>query len=455
LPAGGAAASEKVFGIHETSTGNQVASMLQALGARNQRFNLDWQYVEPQPPQNGVHSYHFSAPDAAYAADLAHGIRPLMVLLDAPQWAWGSGVPQEPQPYGMPPGPSHYDDWAAFVKAAARRYPRALAFEVWNEPDTAPFWGRGVVPLNPVAYTQVLQRAYDSVKSVDACTPVLGGALAAYPSTVNGVHLSVDDFVGGMMRAGAARFMDAISFHDYVTGPAPPDGNRWAVVPGWVRSALAANGVQMPIWITEAGVSTTGAGAVSAQGQAQGLSALYQWFQAQPDIKALFVHSLLDHGSGSFDRESGYALIANGLLSSGPTPAYYALRNSLAQSPPASAASGLAFDVEIPAHQHVIRSGRLRVTSSCLGCCSVRAQGTLKARLRGGGRVRYRFSPDSSPLSTASSTDLTLRLRRKQARRLRARASRIRGRLSVQVAVVAVDEHGATEQRNLVAKLKR
>lgn len=454
LLASPAAASEKVIGVHETSTGDQIATALADLGSQGQRFNLDWQYIEPQPPQNGVHSYHFSAPDSAYAADLAHGIRPLMVLVNAPKWAWGSGVPQGSQPFGMPPGPSHYDDWAAFVKAAARRYPQALAFEVWNEPDAWPFWGRGVVPLSPAAYTDVLHRAYDSVRSVDACTPVLGGALAAYPSTVSGDHLSVDDFVGGMMRAGAASYMDAFSVHDYVTGPAPPDGSRWAVPPGWVRAALAANGVKMPIWITEAGVSTTGDGAVTPQGQAQGLTALYGWFQAQPDIDALFIHSLLDHGTSSLDRESGYALIGNGLLFSGPTPAYYALRSAIAQSPPATSATGLAFHISIPAHQHVIRSGKLRVLASCLGCCSLQAKGRLKLHLRGTGAIRYRLRSDSSSERTDRSIALTLRLRHKQKKRLRSRAHRVGKRLRAQVTVVARDADGGIERRTITATLK-
>ncbi len=345
LGAAPATASGKLFGIHElTSTARApaVASMLSDLGARSHRWDLSWQYVEPRPPQNGVHSYSFSIADRLYAADLARGIRPLIVLMSAPKWAWGDDVPHGDQPFGMPPGAEHLDDWAAFVAAAARRYPQALGFEVWNEPDTWAYWGRGVVPIDPVAYTAVLTRAHSAVKSVNTSTPVVGGALAAYPSTLDGLHMSVDEFVGGMMRAGAAKYMDAISLHDYTVGPTPPGRAEWAIPPGWMRAALASSGVSLPIWITESGVSTTGPGAVSDQGQGQGLVELYRWFQAQPDMEALFVHRLYEHGAPLLDRELGYGLMRQDLWGRWkPKPAFDALRAVTHQSAPPATEPGL------------------------------------------------------------------------------------------------------------------
>ena len=117
---------------------------------------------------------------------------------------------------------------------AAHRYPGAVGFEIWNEPDAWNYWGRGLLPIDPVAYTNVLSSAHDAIKSVSPSMPVIGGALAPYPTTVAGVHLSVNDFVGAMLRAGAADDMDGISLHPYPSGAA-------AIDPGAYPARLSGN----------------------------------------------------------------------------------------------------------------------------------------------------------------------------------------------------------------------
>ena len=449
-----ATASAKVYGVHEPDIANLssagVATLLSDLGAQAHRWNLDWQYVEPNAPQNGVHKYEFSIFDQVYAADVSRGIKPLIVVMSAPKWAWGAGVPQGDQPFGMPPGPEHLDDWAAFIAAAAKRYPQALGFEVWNEPDAWAFWGRGVVPIDPAAYTRVLARAQGAVESVDPCTPVIGGALATYPTTSPGVHMSVSEFVGGMVNAGAANHMDAISLHDYALGPTPPGPAQWTIPPNWVRGALASNGVRIPIWITESGVSTTGLDGVSEQGQAQSLGDLFSWFQAQPDIEALFTHRLVEHGTNPLERELGYGLVHPGTFAA--KPAFSAMRAAIAAIGQPTDPRG-ALQASIPVRQKVTRRGKLKVTVRCLECCSVRADGKLRLRVRGAGKRHYRLRSDESSLTGNGPAILELQLRRKQRRVLRRSADRIRGRLRAVVTVVATDSTGTTQRRRIKAKL--
>jgi hypothetical protein len=331
----------KIFGISEPNTVGEpgtypspdgVASLLSDLGAQSHRWVLSWQMVEPRAPQNGVHNYNFAATDRLYTADVAHGIKPLIVLMDAPAWAWGNEVPRTGQPYGMPPGEDHLDDWADFAAAAARRYPQALGFEIWNEPDAWNFWGRGTLPIDPVAYTHLLASAHDAIKSASPRTPVIGGAIAPYPTTVAGVHLSVSDFVGAMLRAGAASYMDGISLHPYASGPGAVDASTYAGPVNWLRNTLSRYGANTPIWITESGISTTGSNAASEQGQAQSLLSLYHWFQAQPDVKALFIHSLFERWTDASSREVGFGLIHQGPTLQ-PKPAFYALQQATGGAP--------------------------------------------------------------------------------------------------------------------------
>ena len=93
------------------------------------------------------------------------------------------------------------------------------------------------------------------------------------------------------------------------------------------------------IMITEAGVSTTGAAAISEQGQAQSLVNLYNWFLAQPDVRALFIHSLFERWTDPSSPEVGFGLIHQGSTLQ-PKPAFYALQlaacgNTVSQPIPA------------------------------------------------------------------------------------------------------------------------
>lgn len=467
-PAAAESPKGKVFGISEPNTVGQsptypssagVASTLADLGAQGHRYVLSWQTIEPSAPRDGIHSYDFSATDRLYAADVAQGVKPLLVLMDAPRWAQSRDLPEGAYPYGMPPGEEHLDDWAAFAAAAARRYPQALGFEIWNEPDAWAFWGRGVLPIDPAAYTGVLAAAHDAIKAESPSMPVIGGAIAPYPSTVLGVHVSVSDFVGGMLDAGAAQYMDAVSLHPYAGGPTPPSPAIYERPVNWLRSTLALRGVSLPIWITESGVSTTGEGAVSEAGQAQALVNLYRWFQAQPDVDALFIHSLFERWTNPSSREVGFGLIHQ---TQDRKPAFYALREAIRAAPLAMAPtpssnqavgagpSGLALEASLPAGQAVARNRNLRVVVECQGPCSIQAQGSLTVRSRSGAVTTYRLATASS--DTARVTTLRMKLRSKARKAL----SRIRSeRLTAEVTLDALGARGAVATRTLSAGVKR
>ena len=100
------AAGSTIYGIHEPNswhrpsgapTPDQVASMLQGLGAEAQRWTIPWNQVERNAPVPvlGLHSYNFDDYDSMYQADLAHGIKPLIVVINSPPWAFPSGVPKD------------------------------------------------------------------------------------------------------------------------------------------------------------------------------------------------------------------------------------------------------------------------------------------------------------------------------------------------------------------------
>lgn len=316
------------------ATADAIAAQVAALGATSQRFVVDWSLVEPQPP-NGGHRYQFDAFDAMYRADLRNGIRPLLVVLNAPRWAWDPGTTSGTF-VNYPPSASRIEDWQAFLGAVARRYPRALGIEIWNEPNLATFWGGAsdVVQPDPLRYTSLLSASYGAVKSANPRLLVIGGALAADQVEPAPGDLRPYDFAEAMFQAGAAAYMDAISLHPY---PGSGGVAQTLALIEQLRQARDEVGARTPLWLTEIGVTTTGPAAVSEAQQAGELTAVCEAASREPGVEAVYVHNLIELERPHAGPDAGFGLIqplGTGALR--PKPALAALRQAF------SAPSGCA-----------------------------------------------------------------------------------------------------------------
>ena len=212
--------AEPVLGVAEPNawrrtpppaTADELAARVASLGADSQRFVVDWSIAEPRAPDPG-HEYRFAPFDAMYRADVEHGIRPLLVVLNAPAWAADAGT--KPGSFGNnPPTAARLGDWAAFVGAVARRYPRAIGIEIWNEPNLAGFWGDGsaTVRPDPVRYAALLEAGYDAVKAASPRMRVIGGALSPTQETTPAGDVGAAEFLDAALEAGAAAHMDGLS----------------------------------------------------------------------------------------------------------------------------------------------------------------------------------------------------------------------------------------------------
>lgn len=325
--------AEPVVGIAEPNawrrtpppaTADEVAARLAALGAQSQRFVVDWSIAEPQAPGAG-HEYRFAPFDAMYRADVEHGIRPLLVVLNAPVWAADSGT--RPGSFGNnPPTAEHLGDWAAFVGAVARRYPRAIGIEIWNEPNLAGFWGDGsaTVRPDPARYAALLEAGYDAVKAANPRMRVIGGALSPTQETTPAGDVSATEFLADALDAGAAAHMDGLSLHPYPgTGGAP----RTLQLIDEVGSVRDEHGAAMPLWLTEVGVTTTGPAPTSEHEQARQLVEICRSVLRLPDVDALYVHNLIEQPQPGAEFETGFGLmqaLPDGTLRT--KPAYAALR---------------------------------------------------------------------------------------------------------------------------------
>lgn len=302
-----------ISAISGATTYDTAARAAANAGANSTRVIIDWSWIEHEDDV-----FTWGVIDGVYWADLARGIRPLIGITGAPRWAWD---PSATCPAGThcayPPGRSHDADYQQMIRLLTRRYPQAVAIEVGNEPNLSWAWAGG---LDPARYTELLKSAYRAVKSENAAMPVISGGLAAVLTDRSSTDsIGLRPFLQAMYDNGAKGYMDGISIHPYPWGV---DFATSFEALSLVKETRTANGDSVPLWVTEFGLTTTGAGASSPYDQGITLPALFDALRADPEIKSVYVHTLLESPDNEVIAERGYGLLRHDLT---PKPAYCGL----------------------------------------------------------------------------------------------------------------------------------
>jgi hypothetical protein len=290
---------------------------MQAMGVNTVRIGIPWAGINPVPGY-----FNWSQADYMINAADARGMGVLAVITTTPGWA---NDPSAPGIYGHPASPA---DFGAFAGLAAQRYAGKVgAYEIWNEPNAAPFYGP---QPDPAGYTQLLKAAYPAIKAAHPNATVIGGVVG---STITYENLTFNPvtFVDEMYQNGAQGYFDALSFHPYQytmpfsTGGYHPDSpiNQLADI----RDLMVANGDGGKlIWASEHGQPT----AVSSEAeQAAYLQDMLTTWRTLDYTGPAFVYTLQDTQTGSTDPEATFGLIrSDGTWK----PAAYIVRD-LATSP--------------------------------------------------------------------------------------------------------------------------
>jgi hypothetical protein len=293
---------------------------LKAVGAGWIRIDINWAMIQ----RNGPRSYDWTPFDRLVRAARRRGIRVLGTLLYTPTWARASGLPANAPP-------ANAADFGRFAFRAATHFRSkgVSAYEVWNEPNIAPFWATGP---DPARYTRLLKQAYAAIKRADRAARVVSAGLS--PWSVHGAadaqHMNPLTFLERMYADGARGSMDAVGWHPYNF----PRGLGFYPWSAWsqmnatspsARSIMTANGDgPKKIWATEWGAPTgTSSQSISEAAQAAliraGLRSLRSWSWAGPS----FVYSFRDEGTDLSDREQNFGLLRRDWS---PKPAYAAFR---------------------------------------------------------------------------------------------------------------------------------
>lgn len=263
---------------------------MQALGVQNIRIQIPWAGVEIADD-----TYVWQAIDKQVDLAEKYGMGILGVINQTPRWA-GAEWASHPDPA----------EFAEFTGEVARRYKGEIyAYEIWNEPNSVQFFD----PIDPAAYTQLLQASYPVIKGVDPSITVIGGVLGAVIGQGRLV-LNPVRFAEQMFEAGAAGSFDALSFHPYQYTLKFSEGDPQLASPKRqveaIRLLMQQYGVGgLPIWATEYGLPTpTGNVDEQAAFIADFLAAWQKVEQAGP----MFIYTMKDFVAGSTSDQDNFGI---------------------------------------------------------------------------------------------------------------------------------------------------
>jgi polysaccharide biosynthesis protein PslG len=313
MPLRAAPGPHPLFGFNEDWNLNlDKLDLISGTGANIARQGLFWDAVERDPGTG----YDWSEMDAIYHGFLARGIRPLWVLYAAPCWAQSGSCRT-----GAHPAEQFYDEFAAFAAAAANRYPEAVGFEIWNEPNYRIYWGGDP---DPESYARMIQAVAPAIKAADPTVPVLTAGLSPHIDTEANA-MAYAEFLRRVYDSGAPGYTDAIGAHPYPNRRYSEDylGNIRVNLYRTFDIMQSHGEASKPIWVTETGVSNAGDESFTPDQQAEALAKIYELIRlVDHDIPVVVFHRFSDQPGHPRVDERGYGVVTG---SGQPKPAYCAV----------------------------------------------------------------------------------------------------------------------------------
>jgi len=256
-----------------------------------------WAFMSEVESSPGVLSTRATEYRAFADRARTYGASTVITLMSAP----GSATPPDPAAYARVA-----QELALFLKGHG-----VIGYEVWNEPDDAPYWHPAP---SAAAYAALLRAAYPAFKAGDPSALVSTGGMVANDY----------DFLQALYDNGAKGSFDAVGVHtdnaclttdprEYYREPSGRIGRYSFTGYREVRATMLAHGDDKPVWMTELGWPTitttctrggragTKAAGVTPAEQADFLTKAYGCLANDPYVPYAAWFSLSDVQTGSPD----------------------------------------------------------------------------------------------------------------------------------------------------------
>ncbi len=210
-----------------------------------------WAYAEPAPGQ-----YNWTSFDQIIRHARNQGLHIIARMGLVPDWARPSNGEFQTTLNDLPE--ESFDDFATFVAAFAQRYAGVVDdIIIWNEPNLSFEWGYR--PVDPLAYTRLLQAVYQPVHEANPAVNIVAAPLAPTlepEGSPNGLNDLL--YLDAMLTGGAANFFDVLGIHTYgFTEPpeAEPGFDQLNFRRAELLHAILENhdAGDKPVYITESG----------------------------------------------------------------------------------------------------------------------------------------------------------------------------------------------------------
>jgi hypothetical protein len=321
-----------------------------AAGANTDRLPVPWSDVVDAV--GGWDEEAWSRYRDAYQEMVRDGIRPVIVLFAAPRGGLEGLNPNWSPPgcnsgRASPPDRTHDADWQAYVVRASNEFDRALALQVWNEPNSRDFWGGPECTPDPGRYLELVALARGVLSGPGSEHPdraLVSAGLS--PATVLGAY-PWDDFLEATIAGGLLDQVQAVGIHLYAQRRACGEGADAAVavaagVDRQLGTATALVAEPTPLWVTELGFSSAGGltldcRALTLSDQARAIAAAYDAVARSPRVDLAIVHQLVDEGVSFTDPfPNAFGVTRDEPRFLQPKPAYWCLaeRRGVEVEPP-------------------------------------------------------------------------------------------------------------------------
>jgi hypothetical protein len=292
-----------IWGPVEMPDGGSAFPVYERLGVDVFQIQLRWADIAGQRPVDptdpGDPSYDWPADvDIAVREAARHGIALAILVTTSPGWANGGRAEVR--------APDDVGDFAAFLEAAARRYPQVHRWLIWGEPNRGDRFrpNRPGDPRGSRRYAQLLDAAFGALHRASPDNVVIGG------NVFTGGDVRPPDFIRWMrLPDGRPPRLDWFGANPYpfrlpdLTRPPLPGGWRdlsdLDTLGAEVHRAYRPLGIEPPLWLSEFTVQSERdsryfAHHVTLAGQARWLRAGYAAAAQAGDVAGLGWFTLLD-----------------------------------------------------------------------------------------------------------------------------------------------------------------